>query len=72
MEIHSSKTDGRAILMGDGLKVPKCEKNMPAVKKLHQESGLNSKPDYFFGHSCQVITVLLGRMKSYSLSPDKF
>jgi len=37
---------------------------MPAVKKLHQESGLNSKPDYFSGHSCEVIAVLLGRMKS--------
>jgi len=44
--------------------VPKCEKNIPVVKKLHQESGLNSKPDCFFGHFCQVIAVLLGKMKS--------
>jgi len=44
--------------------VPKCEKNIPAVKKLHQESGLNSKPDYFSGYSFQIIAVLLGRMKS--------
>ena len=51
------------------MKVPKCGKNMPAVKKLHQESGLNSKPDYFFGHSCQVIAVLLGRMKSIFAVP---
>jgi hypothetical protein len=59
--------------MGDGLKVPKCGKNMPAVKKLHQESGLNSKPDYFSGHSCQVIAVLLGRMKSiFAVPHDKF
>jgi len=42
---------------------------MPTVKKLHQESGLNSKPDYFFGHSCQVIAVLLGRMKSIFAVP---
>jgi hypothetical protein len=71
MEIHSSKTD---ITTSSGkwqdnpggrwIESAKMRKNMPAVKKLHQESGLNSKPDYFFGHSCQVIAVLLGRMKS--------
>jgi len=63
------QVNGRIILVGDGLKVPKCGKNMPAVKKLHQESGSNSKPDYFFGHSCQVIAVLLGRMKSIFAVP---
>ena len=42
---------------------------MPAVKKLHQGSELNSKPDYFFGHSCQVIVVLVGRMKSIFAVP---
>jgi hypothetical protein len=36
--------NGRVILVGEGLKLPKCGKNMPAVKKLHQESGLSSKP----------------------------
>ena len=67
------QVNGRIILVGDGLKVPKCGKNMPTVKKLHQGSGLNSKPDYFFGHSCQVIAVLLGRMKSiFAVPPDKF
>gem|GEM_PF-1961419 len=44
--------------------MPKCEKNIRVVKKLHQESWLNSKPDCFFGHFCQVIAVLLGKMKS--------
>jgi len=42
---------------------------VPAVKKLHQESGLNFKPDYFSGHSCQVIAVLLERMKSIFAVP---
>jgi hypothetical protein len=55
--------------VGDGLRVPKCGRNMHAVKKLHQESGLNSKPDYFSGHSCKVIAVLLGRMKSIFAVP---
>jgi hypothetical protein len=31
---------------------------MPAVKKLHQESDSNTKPDYLFGHSCQAIALL--------------
>ena len=30
---------------------------MPAVKKLHQESESNTKPEYIFGHSCQVIAL---------------
>lgn len=30
---------------------------MPAVKKLHQESDGNTKPEYIFGHSCQAVTL---------------
>ena len=32
---------------------------MPAVKKLHQESNNNSKPEYIWGHSFQVISLLV-------------
>ena len=48
----------RPILVGDGLQIPKAGRKMPAVKKLHQESDSNTKPDYIFGHSCQAIAVL--------------
>jgi len=54
------KTNGRLLLVGDGLKVPKAGRNMPAVKKLHQESESNTKPEYIFGHYCQAVAVLAG------------
>ena len=48
----------RPVLVGDGLQIPKAGRKMPAVKKLHQESDSNTKPDYIFGHSCQAIALL--------------
>jgi hypothetical protein len=48
----------RPVLVGDGLKIPKAGRKMPAVKKLHQQSDSNTKPDYIFGHSCQAIALL--------------
>jgi hypothetical protein len=44
--------NGRLVLLADGIKAPKTGRKMPAVKKLHQESQNNSKPEYIFGHSC--------------------
>lgn len=55
--LHSN---GRIILLADGLKIPKSGKKMPAVKKLFQESESNTKPSYIFGHSCQVLSILAG------------
>jgi hypothetical protein len=49
---------GRLVLVGDGLKVPKAGRKMPAVKRLHQESEANTKPQYIMGHSCQAVAVL--------------
>src|SRR5664280_2605182 len=45
-------------LVGDGIKVAKAGRKMPGVKKLHQESDSNTKPEYIFGHSCQAVAVL--------------
>jgi len=63
------KTNGRVLLVGDGLKVPKAGKKMPGVKKLHQESESNSKPEYIFGHFCQTIAVLGGAKNSVFAVP---
>jgi hypothetical protein len=52
------RVNRRPALVGDGLKLPKAGRKMPAVKKLHPESDSNTKPDYIFGHSCQAIAVL--------------
>lgn len=50
--------NGRFVIVGDGFKDPKAGKKMPAVKKLHQESDSNTKPEYIFGHSCQAIAIV--------------
>ncbi len=52
------RVGNRVVLIGDGLKVAKEGKKMPAVKKLHQSSQNNSKPDYIFGHSFQALGLL--------------
>ena len=49
----------RLVLVADGLKIPKEGRKMPAVKKLHQESGNNSKPLFISGHSCQAVAMLV-------------
>lgn len=48
---------GRLVFPCDGIKAPKSGRKMPAVKKLHQESDGNTKPEYIFGHSCQAVAV---------------
>lgn len=60
---------GRPVLVGDGIKVPKSGRKMPAVKKLHQQSESNSKPEYIFGHSCQAVAVLAQALSSIFAVP---
>ncbi len=50
---------GRIVLVADGIKVAKTGRKMPAVKKLHQESDNNSKPEFIFGHSCQAVGMIV-------------
>jgi hypothetical protein len=52
------RVNGRPVLLGDGLKIPKRGRKMPAVKLLHQVSDGNTKPEYIMGHSLQVVSVL--------------
>jgi hypothetical protein len=60
---------GRPVLVGDGIKVPKAGRKMPAVKKLHQPSESNTKPEYIFGHSCQAIALLTQALSSIFALP---
>ena len=53
------RVDGRPVLLGDGLKIPKRGRKMPAVKLLHQVSDCNTKPEYIMGHSFQVVSILV-------------
>jgi len=58
------RVHGRPVLVGDGIKVAKSGRKMPGVKKLHQQSESNTKPEYIFGHSCQAIAVLAQALSS--------
>jgi len=63
------RVNGRLVLVGDGIKVPKSGKKMPAVKRLHQESESNTKPEYIMGHSLQAVSVLVHAGKSVLAVP---
>jgi hypothetical protein len=53
------RVNGRCVVVGDGIKVPKCGRKMPAVKLLHQQSESNTKPEYIMGHSLQAVSLLV-------------
>ena len=63
------RVNGRPVLIGDGIKVAKAGRKMPAVKKLHQQSESNTKPEYIFGHSCQAIAILTQALSSVFAIP---
>ena len=63
------RVNGRPVLVGDGIKNAKAGRKMPAVKKLHQQSDSNTKPEYIFGHSCQAIAVLTQALSSVFAIP---
>src|SRR5215467_6220201 len=52
------RVNTRPVLVADGIKVAKAGRKVPGVKKLHQESDSNNKPEFIFGHSCQAVAVL--------------
>ena len=53
------RVNGRRVLLGDGIKIPKCGKKMPGVKLLHQQSDSNTKPEFIMGHSLQAVSLLV-------------
>lgn len=63
------KVNGRPIFIGDGIKKAKAGRKMPAVKKLHQESANNTKPEFIYGHSCQAIALLVGYAQCFFALP---
>src|SRR4030088_2127219 len=63
------QVNGRLVLVGDGIKVAKRGKKMPAVKLLHQQSESNTKPEYIMGHSLQAVGLLVHAAKSVFCVP---
>jgi hypothetical protein len=69
LNIGILRVNGRAVLVGDGLKVAKAGRKMPGVKKLHQQSESSTKPEFIFGHSCQAVAVLTQALASVFALP---
>ena len=61
--------NGRHVLAVDGIKIGKSGKKMPAVKRMHQESESNTKPEYILGHSCQATAILARGLSSVVALP---
>ena len=60
---------GKLVYIGDGIKVSKEGRKMPAVKKLHQESDNTSKPDWIRGHYFGCLSILLGSVDALFAVP---
>lgn len=71
LKMFSTKVmvNGRAILLGDGIKIGKEGKKMPGVKLLHQDSESNSKAEFIMGHSIQVVALLVAAGASFFAVP---
>lgn len=63
------RVNRKPVLAGDGIQAAQAGRKMPGVKKLHQESGSNNKPEYIFGHSCQAAAVLPHALSSVFALP---
>src|ERR1700730_463495 len=63
------RVNGRCVLVGDGIKIPKCGRKMPALKLLHQQSEANTKPEYITGHSLQAVSLLVQAASSFFAVP---
>ena len=59
----------QCVLVGDGIKIPKCGRKMPAVKLLHQQSEANTKPEFITGHSLQAVSLLVQAASSFFAVP---
>ncbi len=63
---------GQPIYVGDGIKVAFIRPKMPLVKKLHQESGNVSKPEWIRGHYFGAFSLLLQSGDSLVAVPVTF
>ena len=60
--------DGRILLLGDGIKAAGETTRTPCAKRLHQESGDTSKPEYIHGHLFGCLSLVIGNAsKRYAL-----
>ena len=55
--------NGRILIAGDGIKIPKEAKKTPGVKRLHQDSENSGKASYIYGHHFGALGILAGWAK---------
>jgi hypothetical protein len=63
------KETERFLLVADGVKQSKEARRMPGVKRLHQESETQTKPDTIFGHMWGGVGVLAGVLGKMACIP---
>lgn len=63
------RINDRYVLVGDGIKIPKRGRKMPAVKLLHQQSDASTKPEFIMGHSMQAVSLLVQAASSFFAVP---
>ena len=61
--------DGRAVMLGDGIKAAGETSRTPCAKRLHQESGDTSKPEHIHGHLFGSLGLLIGNAAKYYSLP---
>ncbi len=54
--------NGRMVMLGDHIYIPKDGRRMPGLVSLHQHSETQTKPSYFRGHCWGGIGVLIGSL----------
>lgn len=64
------RVNGRLVIVGDGIKTAKYGKQMPAIKRLHQQS--EHKPEYIMGHSHQALGILVNAEQTTLAVPLAF
>jgi len=57
---YLKRLNGQLVFVADGIKTSKEGQRMPGVKRLHQESQDNSKPEWIRGHLFGMLALLTG------------
>jgi hypothetical protein len=60
---------GRIVIVADGFKNPKEGRRMPGVKKMHQESANNSKPEFIRGHYFEALGLVVRGIGTFFCVP---
>ncbi|MBF0240841.1 MAG: hypothetical protein HQM12_24370, partial [SAR324 cluster bacterium] len=69
LNVPQERVQGRVVLLGDDIKVPKESRRQPGMVSCHQESSVNSKPENFLGHVWGQIALLTGSPVKWFATP---